>query len=97
MVLDSSMSLSLRWSNKLPEETIERIHDLREHIDRGCLSGIPPGEATECNERLHELLSDSLLCAAKSLSPELAIAILAYVLYVWNCQRKHKKHNSNCR
>jgi hypothetical protein len=86
-----------RWATKLPEETVERIHDLREHIDRGCLSGIPPGEGTERNERLHEFLSDSLLCAAKSLSPELAIAILAYVLYVWNCQRKCRKHNSNCR
>ena len=91
------VSLSLRWSNKLAEETIERIHDLREHIDCGCLSGIAPGEGSERNECLHEFFSDSLLCAAKSLSPELAFAILAYVLYVWSCQRKQKKHNSNCR
>ncbi|XP_046840723.1 uncharacterized protein LOC124434843 isoform X2 [Xenia sp. Carnegie-2017] len=97
VINDNLEHFMTRWSNKLPEETVERIHDLREHIERGCLSGIPPGEGTERNEKLHDFLTESLLCAAKSLSPELAIAILAYVLYVWNCQRKARKHNSNCR
>lgn len=86
-----------RWSSKLPDQTVECIDDLREHIDRGCLSDIPPGDGTERNERLHDFLQDSLLCGAKTLSPELAIAILAYVLYVWNCQRKAQKHSSNSR
>ena len=86
-----------RWSSKLPDKTVESIDDLRDHINRGCLSDIPPGEGTERNERLHDFLSSSLLCGAKTLSPELAIAILAYILYVWNCQRKAKKHSSNSR
>ena len=79
------------------QDVVESINDLRDHIIRGCLSDIPPGEGTERNERLHDFLSSSLLCGAKTLSPELAIAILAYILYVWNCQRKAKKHSSNSR
>ena len=50
-----------RW-NKLPnsplsEETMAEIEKLKKHIEKGCLSRIPPGFGTERNEQLHRLLN----------------------------------------
>ena len=50
------------------QDVVDSINDLRDHIIRGCLSDIPPGEGTERNERLHDFLSSSLLGTAKTMS-----------------------------
>ena len=46
-----------RWSNvpysPLTEATFIEIENLRKHIQKGCLSEIPPGCGTERNEGLH--------------------------------------------
>ena len=53
---------------------------------------------TTLNERLHRHLKRSMLCGASSVSPELAIPILALVLYVWTCRRRGlQKHANNQR
>ena len=50
-------SLLERWRNLpsscLTSETYKQIQNLREHIRKGCLTGIPPGFSTEKNEQIH--------------------------------------------
>ena len=72
---------------------------LRKHIRKGCCSAIPAGSGTQRNERLHKSLKRSLLGGASTLSPELAVAVFAIVLYVWSCTRdpEARKHCSNAR
>ena len=38
----------------LPPVAIKEIHCLLVHLDRRCLSGIPPGRGTNHNERPHK-------------------------------------------
>ena len=61
-------SLLERWRNVpsscLRSETHKQIKNLREHIKKGCLSGIPPEFGTEKNEQIHELLHRSLITGA---------------------------------
>ncbi|XP_078346062.1 uncharacterized protein LOC144631498 isoform X2 [Oculina patagonica] len=90
--------LLFKWKEKLPAATLNAIENVRQHVRKGCLSGIPPSVGTTLNERLHRHLKRSMLCGASSVSPELAIPILALVLYVWTCRRRGlQKHTSNQR
>ena len=77
-----------RWSNVpsscLTEATIKQIANIREHIKKGCLSGIPPGFGTERNEQLHRLLNRSLLTGATRISLELAVALLTMLFYSYS-------------
>ena len=61
-----------RWSNvpfsPLTEATFIEIENLRKHIQKGCLSEIPPGCGTERNEGLHRLLNKSMISGATTLS-----------------------------
>ena len=88
-----------RWS-KLPnsplsEETMVEIEKLKKHIDKGCLSGIPPGFGTERNEQLHRLLNRSMLTGATRISVELAVAILTVLFYYHSSRTAAAKHESN--
>ena len=74
---------------------MQLAENVREHVRRGCLSGIPPSAGTTLNERLHRHLKRSMLCGASSVSPELAIPILALVLYVWTCRESTKTSFNN--
>ena len=69
-----------RWRNVpsscLTEATFKQIENIRVHIKKGCLSGIPPGFGTERNEQLHRLLNRSLLTGATRITVELAVALL---------------------
>lgn len=97
--IDSNLEqLLFKWKGNLPGATLTAIENLRVHVRKGCLSGIPPSAGTTLNERLHRHLKRSMLCGASSISPELAIPILALVLYVWTCRRRGlQKHISNKR
>lgn len=83
-----------RWKNKsdingkilLSAETHDAIIRLMKHVEKGCLSHIPPGCGTNKNERLHKLLNNSSLSVAK-IGPELAEAILAVTFYRWNTNK----------
>ena len=87
--------LLFKWKGKLSGPTLNAIENVREHVRRGCLSGIPPSAGTTLNERLHRHLKRSMLCGASSVSPELAIPILALVLYVWTCRESTKTSFNN--
>ena len=61
--------------------TAKEIANLRLHIQKGCLSNLPPGCGTEINEQLHRLLHRSLVTGATKISIELAIALLTILFY----------------
>ena len=73
-----------RWGTLLNQDKMERtlteIQHLHQHIKKGCLSDLNPGEGTESNESLHHVLNSSLLCGATTIGPELAIAIITLIL-----------------
>ncbi|CAB3991554.1 Hypothetical predicted protein [Paramuricea clavata] len=50
-----------KWEKQLSELTMDAIKKLRNHIRKGCCSGIPPKAGTQKNERLHKLVKKSLL------------------------------------
>ena len=85
-----------RWSNvpysPLTEATFIEIENLRKHIQKGCLSEIPPGCGTERNEGLHILLNRSMISGATTLSVQLATALLTLLLYHHNVKISAEKH-----
>ena len=98
--IQSNLEMFLqKWQKQLSEATIDSIDKLRSHISRGCCSDIPPGIGTQKNERLHKLLKKLLLGGASVISPELAIAVLSLVLYIWSSKRNPsaRKHSSNAK
>ena len=66
------------------ESLYHELENLKVHIERGCLSGLPPDGGTENSERLHRHLDRSFLWGASVISPELAGAILAVIFYAYN-------------
>ena len=90
------VQLLFKWRAKLSVATVSAIENLRHHVRKGCISEIPPSAGTTLHERLHRHLKRSMLCGASSISPELALPILALVLYVWSCRRRGLlKHVNN--
>ncbi|XP_066934802.1 uncharacterized protein [Clytia hemisphaerica] len=84
-------TLSEAKSNELDEE----IRKLKVHIEKGCLSGIAPGDGTEQNENLHRLLNRSLLRGVSFVGHELLLAILTLLFYYHNERTNGKKHKCN--
>ena len=98
--IESNLAMFLKkWENELSEMTLDSLRKLKNHIRKGCCSNIPPGAGTQKNERLHKFLKRSLLGGAAVISPELAIAVLSCVLYIWSCKRDPcaQKHVSNAK
>ena len=85
-----------RWSNvpenPLSEATLEEISHIRQHVQKGCLSDIPPGCGTERNEGLHRLLNRSLISGATRISVQLAIALLTTLFFYHNKKITAEKH-----
>ena len=87
-------SFEIRWADINDEHGTEIFNNsskraccnLLRHIQKGCLSNIPPGIGTNRNERLHKFLNDSALAIGR-IGPELAKALLWVLLYKWNCLR----------
>ena len=95
-------SLLERWRNLpsscLTSETYKQIQNLREHIRKGCLTGIPPGFGTKKNEQIHRLLNRSLLTGATRISIELAVASLTVLFYSISCKASfNMKHKCNAK
>ena len=70
---------------------------LRNHIKKGCLPGLLPGEGTEPNESLHHTLNKTRLCGVTTIGRELAFAILTLLFYSINCKIDGKKNISETR
>ena len=85
-----------RWSNipnsPLTNTTYTEINSLLLHVQKGCLSDIPPGCGTERNEGLHRLLNRSLISGATRISVELTIALLTILFYHHNKKISAEKH-----
>ena len=85
-----------RWSNvpenPLSEATLEEISHIRQHVQKGCLSDIPPGCGTERNEGLHRLLNRSLISGATRILVQLAIALLTILFFYHNKKITAEKH-----
>ena len=97
-ILQNLNSFINRWS-KLPnsplsEETMAEIEKLKKHIEKGCLSGIPPGFGTERNEQLHRLLNRSMITGATRISVELAVTILTVLFYYHSSRTSPGKHTA---
>ena len=77
-----------RWSNvpenPLSEATLEEISHILQHVQKGCLSDIPPGCGTERNEGSHRLLNRSLISGATRILVQLAIALLTILFFYHN-------------
>ena len=91
-----------RWGNVpsswLTSETFKQIQNLREHIKKGCLSGIPPGFGTEKNENIHRLLNRSLITGATRISIESAVALLTVLFYSVSCKASaNMNHKCNAK
>ena len=89
--------LLFSWKDRLPKETLHQLECLRKHIQKGCLSDIPPGCGTEKNERLHRHINRSLLCGVSKIGPELAIAVMSCALFAWNCKRQINRLTSRAK
>ena len=50
--------------NYLSEATLQEMSHIRQHVQKGCLSDIPPGCGTKRNEGLHRLLNRSRISGA---------------------------------
>ena len=79
------------------KQPLTQSKKIRTHICKGCCSDIPPGLGTQKNEQLYKLLKKSLLGGASVILPELAIAVLSVVLYIWSSKHEPgaKKHSCN--
>ena len=80
--------LMFSWKDRFPKETLHQLECLGKHIQKGCLSDVPPGCGTEKNERLHRHINRSLNCGVSEIGPELAIAVTSCALFAWNCKRQ---------
>lgn len=91
-----------RWMN-VPNgplgnlQTTREIESLRLHIQKGCLSDIPPGCGTERNEHLHRLLNRSLITGSTRISVQLAIALLTILFYYHSSKSSAVHHVGNSR
>lgn len=72
-------------------ETRIAIENLRRHINKGCLSDIPPQCTTSMNENLHKLFNK--LVKGQKMGPELAFAVFTMFFYMWNRKRQSKINN----
>ena len=57
---------------------------MNKHVEKGFVSGIPPGGGTENNERLPRYLNRIFLRGATCFSVEVANAALIVLFYVYN-------------
>lgn len=79
------------WKGKLKKETLDQMENLHKNLRKGCLSHIPAGCGTEISESLHRHSNQSLLCGVPRIGPELAVAVMAFALYAWNCKCRLKR------
>ena len=76
----------------LTEDAAKQVKNLIQHINKGCLSNIPPSCETNKNERMHEYLNRCGL-AVRRIGPELAVAWLEIHIFKWN-QNQGIRQNS---
>ena len=71
---------------------LKAIQNLKGHIQKGCLTGIPPECGTNRNENLHRSLNCRL--AGNRIGVELALALLMTFFHSWNASRSKQETTS---
>ena len=84
--------------NVLPSQAVEELNKLKKHVEKGCLSGIPPSGGTNRNEALHKTLRKNI--SRQRIGVQLALALLGISFFIWNEKRSPtnsgtKKTNSS--
>ena len=76
----------------LTPAVVKEIELIKKHMQKGCLSEIPPGFGTNRNENLHRSINHRL--AGNHISVELAVALLSVFFYMWNTKRRQESYDS---
>ena len=84
-------TFTARWKTELSQKTLKEITNLKKHIDKGCLSGIPPGMVTNRNEVLHKTINPYFNKA--TLGVRGAYAILCLLFYLHNKKKSADDDN----
>ena len=91
-ILEQLENVLVKWKketyrdeNILPSTAITEINHLRKHIERGCLSGIPPSCGSNRNEAMHKTLRKNI--SRQRLGIQLALALLGIGFFTWNQKR----------
>lgn len=71
------------------QETRKAVTNLLRHVNKGCLSDIPPRYSTGMNENLHKQLNQIL--KGLKMGPELAANLLMIFFFVWNSKTAMSK------
>lgn len=82
VMLDNLARFESRWKAILNNGTLNEISNLRKHIAKGCLSGIPPGIGTNKNEALHKHINPYF--RKSRLGVQAAYALLCILFYLHN-------------
>jgi len=69
----------------LTPAVLNEIEHLKRHMEKGCLSDIPPGFGTNRNENLHRSLNHRL--AGHRMGIDLALGLIATFFHTWNAKR----------
>jgi len=93
VLLDNLQHFESKWSTindctshpELTPSVLKEINNLKVHISRGCLSGIPAHFGTNRNENLHRSLNSRF--SGNSLGIEVAVALIAVFLHQWNSRK----------
>lgn len=68
--------------NILSGSTVTELTNLRKHIQKGCLSDIPPSCGSNRNEAMHKTLRKNI--SRQRLGIQLALALLGIGFFTWN-------------
>ena len=86
--IDGFMKLKDTYIKELPvnkrNDLLSDIENMKKHVEKGCVSGIPPAGGTENNERLQRYLNRSFLRGATCLRVEVTKAVLTVLFYAYN-------------
>jgi len=66
----------------MPQCAVDEINKLLIHVEKGCLSDIPPSGGTSRNEGIHRVLNKTL--KKSRIGIQFAIALLGMFFYIWN-------------
>ena len=64
---------------------------LAQELTEGLSSHTPAGGGTEVSKRLHRHIKQSPLWGVSRIGPDLAVAVMAFALYAWNCKCRLKR------
>lgn len=85
-----------QWE-KIPEsplsnqKTVKSLENIRKHVNKGCLSDIPPGIGTNVNENIHKNLKRRISTDRKGILA--AVASFGHFFYNWNQRRINPSRN----